>query len=324
MSVNHESDAPTSEDENFLARDDHDRLAHLLSGLHATLATMERSSAPLQVALEHAGRLVEALRAGLIHDHQRRRGDLPPYLVEELERPPGYAFPQIVWDAWEVAELIEARPLRDCIVATAHALVEAAQRVRELINPGYVVEVTSCSRGRGTTGAALPHEEYQRTIEDLAVLGTCLQVLHHTAYLPAAKHAWGLTTEYLETIGRPEGIPASLGMIDFWETSNIDDLMWCQLTVVQVFYAMKHHVLFDASALDLERMDGVRRDFQAHGGIDPDHALAMLVPAARTIEATLTARSTTCACIRVAAECMTDAMEWLEKPHRLAPRPRTH
>src|SRR5262249_4195378 len=52
---------------------------------------------------------------------------------------------------------------------------------------------------------------------------------------------WGVSPEHLRAVGHPEGQPAALGMIEFWATSIIDELMSCQLTVVKLFFALKQH-----------------------------------------------------------------------------------
>ena len=54
----------------------------------------------------------------------------------------------------------------------------------------------------------------------------------------------------------------ALGMIEFWETSCIDALSWGQGALSELFFVLKHHTLNHYS-LDFEKMDQIRREFQA-------------------------------------------------------------
>jgi len=145
--------------------------------------------------------------------------------------------------------------------------VEAIERVEGLVSSG---EVTPHTLGQGRTGVSVPHDEYQRVIEHLAALDAFLQVLHQTASLPADGNAWGLSAEELEALGYPEGMPSSLGMIDFWETSTIDQLAWGQVMVPELFFGVKQQALLNHYSLEFEKMDRVRRALQSWAEIDPD------------------------------------------------------
>jgi hypothetical protein len=138
--------------------------------------------------------------------------------------------------------------------------------------------------------------------------------------MPADENSLGLTAEWLEAFGYPEGIPASLGMIDFWETSCIDELMWGQTTAVALFFARKQHCLLSGYALDLGKLDRVRRDFQVFGEVVPNEALESIVPFARAIQTTCAVHST-CDCVRTAAGDMVEAIEAILRP-RQAQQPR--
>jgi hypothetical protein len=250
-------------DKNLFTEDDRLWLANRLCALRATLVAVEQEDATLKPALEDALRLIKALQAGLTYDYMVSRCDLPSYLVEGLARTPGHdALMRMVPDAREIGELIEAKATRDCILATTDSLVETIGRVQEIVGHGCAGEVTLHQGSDEKPAASASHPEYQQVAEHLAALGVFLQVLHQTAYMPAAENAWGLTAECLEVLGfPPEGEPASLYMIDFWETSTLDELMWCQLTVVDLFYAISQHALSGGGSLDLKKMDRVRRDF---------------------------------------------------------------
>jgi hypothetical protein len=313
-------------DEDSFTEDDHFWLANRLCALRATLVAVEQEDATLKPALEDALRLIKVLQAGLIWDHMVSHYYLPPYLVEEFARPLSHPrLTQIVADAQEIGDLIEAKATRDCIVATGYHLVAAVKRVQEIAGHGRADEVPLHQAGDEKRAASASHPEYQQVAEHLAALGVFLQVLHQTSFMPAAENAWGLTAEELEADGYPpEGQPASFSMIDFWETSTIDELNWCQLTVVHLFYAISQHALSGGGALDLEKMDRARRDFQACvAEVDPNYDLHALVPIAGAIQKILAAVHT-CSCIRTAVTRLAAAMGQLAKIYSLAARPQTH
>ena len=195
--------------------------------------------------------------------------------------------------------------------------MEAIERVEGLVSSG---EVTPHTLGQGRTGVSVPHDEYQRVIEHLAALDAFLQVLHQTASLPADGNAWGLSAEELEALGYPEGMPSSLGMIDFWETSTIDQLAWGQVMVPELFFGVKQQALLNHYSLEFEKMDRVRRALQSWAEIDPDEDLEALVPTARMIQAILAPRAP-CDWIATSAKWLVEAMEAIRS---LAPRPRTN
>jgi hypothetical protein len=301
----------TQDDENLLTRDDHEKLAHKLSGLRALTGVQRDRNAPMRAALKHAVRLVEALQAGLSHDYMSCRSDIPPYLAEGLARPLGHAFARMVSDAREIDRLIAAKATRDCVVAVAHDLVMAIERVQ-------ADEVIPTVRDAESP----PRNEYQQAIEHLAALGTFLQVLHHTAFIPADGSVWRLPPEECAKLGYLEGMPAALGMIEFWATSCIDELMSGQVAVLRLFFLLKQHALSGGCVFDLERMDQTRRNWQARNQVDPDSDLSTLVPVARAIQAILTQRAP-CRCISNAARDVVETMETLRDKWQ-APRPQAH
>jgi hypothetical protein len=154
-------------------------------------------------------------------------------------------------DALELSRFLGAKRVCGSIVQTS--TIGASDRESPEIAVGPRSNPPALQPLSFTEKTKVTRAKYQRVIEHLAALGVFLQVLHQTAYMPAYRKLWGLSVEELEALGYPEGMPASLGMIELWETSCIDELFWGQTTVLRMFFALKQHALLNHYSLDFEK-----------------------------------------------------------------------
>jgi hypothetical protein len=292
--------------ESFLTRDDHDRLARQLFELREALTSVQqdRSEAPVQAALEHAGRWIDALQARLTSDYLLSGWWPPPYW--ESSSTEGFAIAEIVPAAFEIDKLVNAKHPSHCTTLLAHHLWMAIAEIQELLDPGHAAEVippalhsalrqiTDAHPLSETTAGSPTQAEYQQVAEHIAACGVYLQVLEQAAALPSSESAW--------------------------ERQASKEISLARLELLALLFAIRQQSLTSGSVIDHEKFYQVTDHLRGRDNIDVDGYLEALIPTARAMQAMLEGHAT-CDCLPKVARRVLERMEAIRG---LAPRAQTH